>query len=889
MDLPATLLGRLEHLRSRYLSLLTIAFTAGLGLCAFTGFASAADNIWPGGPPLCAAEPGDKGGDQAAIDVVGRVLRARADGKVGQTITSFAEAEYRFTPLIGFPATLKLSTLFNGLLVGTGGGDLNFGAFEIKAELRDVATDTVLDSKVLHKEKEKGKPLQKIFNVVGNPFSPPTAEFNADLKQGTEFAVRIRLETSAKGGLGAESDFFTGSRRATFSCLAITPNLVDTDGDTLYDSWETSGIDIDGDGEVDLKSNQLGTDYDDNAITLDPNRKDVLVEIDYFNCAEVGGDCAAGDTHSHEPMPAALDVAVQAFDNAPVDNPGGAADGINLWVQVDEALFHRQNCDLDNICFDPIKADKFGTVAERANPKTIAAKRLLFRYNLWVHDKNPGNTSSGEADGSAGVTGDDFIVSLGSWSGNTDDQDDQTGTFMHELGHTMALGHGGGDNVNCKPNYLSVMSYAFQVTGLQPTGAFDLSRSALPGGGPLKEDTLDETIGIADGAFVTFYGPPVNLDGIDQRGDGNLADDWLMGAGSGNINWDNNGANTDNPATPTDINFLGIEGCGLDENGAGAPDPAPSETLAGFVDWDIIRFDFRNSELYTEGAHAPPEVEELDRETADRIKENQWWAQIDKLYEYSAKFICGIQKDPEELRLAVGRYATIVNIHNPNRKRVTFRKKLALAFPPVEQRPGPIIPISLDKLNYDEALKVDCEDIRKRLFNGQFPAGYIDGFLVVQSPESLDVAGVYTTATLGIGDVPSNHSSIHIDRVPERIIDLRLPDLIIDERFDNTIDCQGSSLNQKCEAKINYGVRNIGNAPAGPFKVQIVRKQDETVLAEVSVDGGLDPGELFTDARGFELTADATDPESKRICIRADAPISQVTEKKEDNNDRCFF
>ena len=32
---------------------------------------------------------------------------------------------------------------------------------------------------------------------------------------------------------------------------------------------------------------------------------------------------------------------------------------------------------------------------------------------------------------------------------------------MHELGHTLGLQHGGADDVNLKPNYLSVMSYAF--------------------------------------------------------------------------------------------------------------------------------------------------------------------------------------------------------------------------------------------------------------------------------------------------------------------------------------------------------------------------------------------------------------------------------------------
>ncbi len=40
------------------------------------------------------------------------------------------------------------------------------------------------------------------------------------------------------------------------------------------------------------------------------------------------------------------------------------------------------------------------------------------------------------------------------------------GTFMHELGHTLGLGHGGDDHTNGKPNHLSVMNYLFQLSGL---------------------------------------------------------------------------------------------------------------------------------------------------------------------------------------------------------------------------------------------------------------------------------------------------------------------------------------------------------------------------------------------------------------------------------------
>ena len=62
-----------------------------------------------------------------------------------------------------------------------------------------------------------------------------------------------------------------------------------------------------------------------------------------------------------------------------------------------------------------------------------------------------------------------------------------------------------------------------------------------------------------------------------------------------------------------------------------------------------------------------------------------------------------------------------INVHNPNQQTAVFKKKLALTFPPAEQRPGKILPISQDTLREDEALAVDCIDIKKRLFPNGFP------------------------------------------------------------------------------------------------------------------------------------------------------------------------
>ena len=114
----------------------------------------------------------------------------------------------------------------------------------------------------------------------------------------------------------------------------------------------------------------------------------------------------------------------------------------------------------------------------------------------------------GSASGQGEIFGNDFMVTLGAWPSETGlpvgKVNDQIGTFLHELGHNFGLDHGGGNPLpvdarieNYKPNYLSVMNYSFQVSGIKRTGVpsprFDFSRTRLL---PLNENALNEVVGI---------------------------------------------------------------------------------------------------------------------------------------------------------------------------------------------------------------------------------------------------------------------------------------------------------------------------------------------------------------------------------------------------------
>ena len=288
----------------------------------------------------------------------------------------------------------------------------------------------------------------------------------------------------------------------------------DTDGDGLLDRWEEDGVTVTVDGAdvfVDLP-----------AMGADPMRKDIFVEIDYMvaepGCLPFVDVCFSG--HSHMPKPRAMEKIIYSFFLAPVSNPDGST-GINLHVDYgpqgimnpetlefwgsrsqSNSLRHDSELGSKNLLgqyrwseFKGIKADNFSE-----------ARAPFFHYAVFAHDLGDLGSTSGL---SRGIGASDFIVSLGSWDSAVGTVNDQAGTFMHELGHNLGLRHSGLVDLldtNFKPNFLSVMNYAFQTRGLRvggKDGFFDYSRFELP---TLDEDSLDETAGLNVGTSLSDYG-----------------------------------------------------------------------------------------------------------------------------------------------------------------------------------------------------------------------------------------------------------------------------------------------------------------------------------------------------------------------------------------------
>ncbi len=303
----------------------------------------------------------------------------------------------------------------------------------------------------------------------------------------------------------------------------------------------------------------------------DPCRKTVAVWIDYMS--------GAADGHTHKPLPDAISLITNAYNNAPVaavspcPYPGFPTQptGIKLILLIEHAVPELATMTPDDQNYTNDKNNSF--------PNALSP---YFFYLIMAHDQATGNSSSGK---SCPSNSKDFEVSLGSWANEVGTATDQGSSIMHELGHCLGLGHGGGDAINCKPNYLSVMNYDFQITGIPSatdnTSRYDYSRQALP---TLNESALSESSGLGgDGKDLTVWTPD---NGTTQ----------VTGPTSGPLDWDNE----DKPGTTDsdgDNVSVDVNAFGLDQNkqetcqtGQPNPNPSPGEQLFGYDDWNNLKY-----------------------------------------------------------------------------------------------------------------------------------------------------------------------------------------------------------------------------------------------------------------------------------------------------------
>lgn len=451
--------------------------------------------------------------------------------------------------------------------------------------------------------------------------------FDVELDTGSWTATNVPgrpLNQSCFQGDGDREHFgFTEGGEQGRICLDFSTlsSNGDADGDGLLDGWETLGYDADGDGTVDVDLPGFGAD---------PNHKDLFLELDTMagNAPSRAQVQAMKAAFAAAPISAGTTGASLPGGASASNNPDGTA-GINLWVdtgaQTDpnasEDGFGGGTCGdgidngggdgADGADSDCLIGDNLGggnQIAASAisdlNSSFYSVKganfdpdrRLLFRYGLSAAPGFEDGSTAGNScfdgadnggDGDADGDDDDCWPWGGGWGevGGNDfiEYNHDGGTLMHELGHTLNLRHGGNQDDNCKPNYVSVMNYDNQFGIRQNAGGaiYDYSPPRTGAGrgvaplGSLTENNLNETA-ILDGTDATNQFVFTDANGDKVRNALNTAADY-----------NGDGDATDNPVT------VNVDDADTDGNPSDCDNGSSNDTHTGFDDWSAISIQFR--------------------------------------------------------------------------------------------------------------------------------------------------------------------------------------------------------------------------------------------------------------------------------------------------------
>ena len=284
-------------------------------------------------------------------------------------------------------------------------------------------------------------------------------------------------------------------------------HMKDSDGDGLLDFWEMFGFDYDGDGIVDVDLLRMGADKD---------IPDLFVEIDYMKGPNINlyRKDKEGKIYNYpigfkevdlKPNPNALKLVRDQF--AKPRPEAGFENGIQLHIDAgpDSIMNSKgdtwgslsKSTDIPyQLVFNIGKHPKYAEWMKYITDNAIfdVARRSVFRHCLYVDIYDLNGRSTGIA---YGIPSQYFLVAdnyqgLSIFSNTVK----EATVFMHELGHTLGLFHGGDEDVNYKPNYLSIMNYLYSIDGLSTkydSAKVNYSEYELP---KLNTYALDEKKGI---------------------------------------------------------------------------------------------------------------------------------------------------------------------------------------------------------------------------------------------------------------------------------------------------------------------------------------------------------------------------------------------------------
>jgi hypothetical protein len=301
----------------------------------------------------------------------------------------------------------------------------------------------------------------------------------------------------------------------------------------LPDSWEVSCYDADFDGDCeggtgDVMLADMGAD---------PGTRDLFLEVDWMERPGEFIDHIWTSAISLRPTAQALRMVQEAFwnyrgspDQECVSLPGGCRINLHIDAGPSSVMDFPTGRTWGGLSRGGSVAYSMRDVVPVVNGESDwsgfqsayladsgasfdPARRAVFRHAVAAAVPRVNSGGIAWARGSAVRDSNEPAFDLGGQYfvlGNNASRDGVVArTLMHELGHTLGLGHGGGDHVNLKPNYLSIMSYSFQIDGLWPGDGTDFSRNRLA---TLSESALSESTGLggnaATGGLGTIYRCP---------------------------------------------------------------------------------------------------------------------------------------------------------------------------------------------------------------------------------------------------------------------------------------------------------------------------------------------------------------------------------------------
>lgn len=248
----------------------------------------------------------------------------------------------------------------------------------------------------------------------------------------------------------------------------------------------------------------------------------------------------------------------------------------------------------------------------------LTAKRQVFHYVLFGDSQGSNQFSSGISEVASlspfGATNDD-LISLGRFSYGQGSIDQQEGTLMHELGHALGLGHSGPyylnpDTQNCKPNYLSVMSYTRQFSDLfTVAGVGRALNYSSESSAKTPSFTIDEQRG-ADEIPVTALSNQYTVFGLPSGG-------MSMPTNASFPDWDSDfpgplGTQGELAEQPPEISMANVvlnvgtwtmstPGSGTGSVTVICPSSTPTQ-LNTYDDWSGMKYDMTTTSSYADGA-----------------------------------------------------------------------------------------------------------------------------------------------------------------------------------------------------------------------------------------------------------------------------------------------